>query len=151
MQVYAGCAVPEEYLYDLEFDVWVRVEDDGSACMGMTDVAQTLCGKLVSVTFQKQSGDQVRRGRTVAVIESAKWVGPFRSPLSGEVLEVNDDAFRSDQLIANRDPYGAGWLVRLAPSELDEERGSLLDGLAAFPAVRERIEREEIRCFRCAD
>lgn len=151
MQVFAGCALPEEYLYDLELDVWVRIEDDGTARLGMTDVAQTLCGKLVSVTFQKHPGDRVRRGRTLAVIESAKWVGPFRSPLSGEVLEVNEAAFASDQLIANRDPYGEGWLVRLAPSALESERGALLDGIAAFPAVRERIEREEIRCYRCAD
>ena len=151
MQVYAGCALPEEYLYDLELDVWVRFEDDGSARMGMTDVAQTLCGKLVSVSFQKRPGDRVRRRRTLAVIESAKWVGPFRSPLSGEILEVNDGAFRADQLIANRDPYGEGWIVRIMPSALEQERGELLDGLAAFPAVRERIQREEIRCFRCAD
>lgn len=151
MQVFAGCALPEEYLYDLELDVWVRLEDDGSARLGMTDVAQTLCGKLVSVTFQKRPGDRVRRGRTLAVIESAKWVGPFRSALTGEVLEVNDQAFAADQLILNRDPYGAGWLVRLMPSALESERDSLLDGLAAFPLVRERIERDEIRCFRCAD
>jgi glycine cleavage system H protein len=85
------------------------------------------------------------------VIESAKWVGPFRSPLSGEVLEVNEDAFRSDQLIANRDPYGEGWLVRLMPSALDAERTGLLDGLAAFPRLRERVEREDIHCFRCAE
>jgi glycine cleavage system H protein len=151
VQVFAGCALPEEYLYDLVLDVWVRVEDDGTVRMGMTDVAQTLCGKLVSVTFQKRPGDRVRRERTLAVIESAKWVGPFRSPLTGEVVAVNEAAFRSDQLIANRDPYGEGWLVRLAPSALDAERGELLDGLAAFPLVRERIERDEIRCFRCAD
>lgn len=151
MQVFAGCALPEEYLYDLELDVWIRLEDDGSARLGMTDVAQTLCGKLVSVTFQKHPGDPVRRGRTLAVIESAKWVGPFRSPLSGEVLEVNQAAFQADQLIVNRDPYGEGWLVRLAPSSLERERSALLDGVSAFPAVRERIEREEIRCFRCAD
>jgi len=151
MQVFAGCALPEEYLYDLDLDVWVRVEDDGSARLGMTDVAQTLCGKLVSVTFQRHSGDSVRRGRTLAVIESAKWVGPFRSALSGEVIEVNEEAFHDDQLILNRDPYGAGWLVRLAPSALESERSELLDGLAAFPLVRERIERDEIRCFRCAD
>ena len=151
MQVYAGCALPEEYLYDLELDVWVLIEDDGSARIGMTDVAQTLCGKLVSVTFQKRGGDRVRRGRTLAVIESAKWVGPFRSPLSGEVLEVNEAAFDADLLIVNRDPYGAGWLARLMPSSLETERGSLLDGVAALPAVRERIEREEIRCMRCAD
>jgi glycine cleavage system H protein len=151
MLVYAGCAVPEEYLFDLEFDVWVRLEDDGTARLGMTDVAQTLCGKLVSVSFQKRPGDRVRRGRTLAVIESAKWVGPFRAPLSGDVLEVNEAAFRADRLIANRDPYGAGWLVRLRPSELEAERGALIDGIEAFPLVRERIERDEIRCFRCAD
>ncbi len=151
MQAFAGCALPEEYLYDLELDVWVRLEQDGSARFGMTDVAQTLCGKLVSITFQKRPGDRVRRKRTLAVIESAKWVGPFRSPLSGEVLEVNQEAFAADQLLANRDPYGAGWLVRLMPSALEDERGGLVDGVAAFPLVRERIEREEIRCFRCAD
>jgi glycine cleavage system H protein len=151
VQVYAGCALPEEYLYDLELDVWVRLEDDGSVRLGMTDVAQTLCGKLVSLTFQKHPGDRVRRRRTLVVIESAKWVGPFRSPLSGEVLEINEQAFQQDQLIANRDPYGKGWLVRLMPSALDDERGELVDGLEAFPHVRERIEREEIHCFRCAD
>lgn len=151
MQVFAGCAVPEEYLYDLELDVWLRPEDDGSVRLGMTDMAQALCGKLVSITFQKHPGDRLRRGRTLAVIESAKWVGPFRSPLSGEVVAVNEEGFRSDPLIANRDPYGAGWLVQLAPADFDGERGALVDGVTAFPAVRERIEREEIRCMRCAD
>jgi glycine cleavage system H protein len=151
MQVYAGCALPEEYLYHLEYDVWVRLEDDGSARVGMTDIAQTRCGKLVSVSFQKPPGSKVKRGRTLVVIESAKWVGPFRSPLSGEVLEINKEGFAADQLIANRDPYGAGWFVRIAPSALEEERGELLDGIAAFPIVREQIERDEIHCYRCAD
>jgi glycine cleavage system H protein len=151
MQVYAGCALPEEYLYHLEYDVWVRLEDDGTARLGMTDMAQTLCGKLVSVGFQRRAGERVRRGRTLAVIESAKWVGPFRSPLSGELVEVNEGGIGADPLIANRDPYGQGWLVCLAPSALEAERGELLDGVAAFPAVRERIERDEIRCFRCAE
>lgn len=151
MQVYAGCALPEEYLYDLGFDVWVRLEDDGSARIGMTDPAQTMCGKIVSMSFQKHPGDRVRRGRTLVVIESAKWVGPFRSPLSGEVLEVNEEAFHADQLLANRDPYGAGWLVRLMPSALESERSQLLTGIEAFPLVRERIQRDKLTCIRCAD
>ena len=151
MQVYAGCALPEEYLYHLDFDVWVRLEADGSARLGMTDIAQTLCGRLVSISFQKRPGDRVRRGRTVVVIESAKWVGPFRSPLSGEVLEINQDAFRADIAVVNRDPYGAGWLMRLDPVALAQERDDLVDGLAAFPVVRERIEREQIRCMRCVE
>jgi glycine cleavage system H protein len=151
VQSYAGCALPEEYLYDLEYDVWVRVEDDGSARIGMTDVAQTRCGRLVSVTFQRSPGSKVRRGRTLVVIESAKWVGPFRSPLTGTVLEVNDKTFSRDPGMANRDPYGDGWLVRLTPSALESEREALLDGLAAFPLVREQIERDDIRCMRCAE
>ena len=151
MQVHAGCAIPEEYLYDLEYNNWARIEPDGSVRLGMTDVAQTLCGKLVSVTFQKRPGDRVKRGRTLAVIESAKWVGPFRASLSGEVTEINEAAFRQDPLIANRDPYGEGWLFALRPTALEAERDDLLDGLDAFPVLRDRIERDEIRCYRCAD
>lgn len=151
MQVFSGCAIPEEYLYDLELDVWIRLEDDGTARLGMTDVAQTLCGRMVSVSFQKHPGDRVKRGRTLAVIESAKWVGPFRSPLSGEVVASNEDRYHTDPGISNRDPYGEGWLVALRPDALDSERAGLLDGLAAFPHVRERIEREQINCMRCAE
>jgi glycine cleavage system H protein len=150
LQVYAGCALPEEYLYDLEFDVWVSVPDEGVVRLGMTDVAQTLCGRMVSVTFQKAPGAVVKRGRTLAVIESAKWVGPFRSPLTGEVVEVNH-TFDGDPGIANRDPFGDGWLVAIRPAALDDERAFLLDGVAAFPQVRERIEREQISCMRCAE
>jgi glycine cleavage system H protein len=150
MQVHCGCAFPEEYLYDVEMNVWIRLEDDGAARMGMTDVAQTLCGKIVSLSF-KRVGTVVRRGRTLAVVESAKWVGPFRNPLSGELLQTNAAAFAADGLIANRDPYGAGWLVRVAPNALAEERAQLLDGPAAFAVYRELIDREELRCLRCMD
>lgn len=150
MQVHNGCAIPEEYLYDVELNTWIRLEDDGSALLGMTDVAQTMCGKIVSISF-KPVGAQVRRGRTLAVIESAKWVGPFRNPLSGEVLATNEASFEADGLIANRDPYGTGWLVRIAPNALDAERDNLVDGRAAFPLYQEIIERDEITCMRCAD
>src|SRR5688500_10151424 len=102
-------------------NTWVRLEDDGSALLGMTDVAQTRCGKIVSISF-KPVGRVIPRGRTLAVIESAKWVGPFRNPLSGEILATNEDTFAADGLIANRDPYGEGWLVRVAPNALEEER-----------------------------
>ena len=150
MQVHRGCAIPEEYLYDVELNTWVRLEEDGTALLGMTDVAQTMCGKIVSISF-KRLGTHIKRGRTLAVIESAKWVGPFRNPLSGELLETNVEAFEADGLIANRDPYGAGWLVRIAPSALDDERDHLVDGVVAFPQYQEIIDRDEITCMRCAD
>lgn len=150
MQVHRGCAIPEEYLFDVELNTWIRLEEDGSALLGMTDMAQTMCGKIVSISF-KPIGRAVARGKTLAVIESAKWVGPFRTPLSGRLTATNEAAFAADGLIANRDPYGAGWLVRIAPGQLEAEREHLLDGVAAFPLFQEIIERDEITCMRCAD
>ena len=148
-QSWFGCVVPDDLLYDLGRDVWLRVEGD-EMVLGMTDVAQTRCGRFVGVSF-KAVGRQVRQGRPLAVVESAKWVGPFPAPLSGEITATNDAAFAADLAVANRDPYGAGWLVRLRPSDLEAERGHLVDGAAAFEHYRALIEREGIRCFRCSD
>lgn len=144
-----GCAVPDDLLYDLERDVWVRLDDE-EAVLGMTDVAQTRCGRLVSVSW-KPVGRHVRTGRPLAVIESAKWVGPFPAPFSGEVVANNAAAFEADVAVANRDPYGAGWLVRVRPSAFEEERGHLVDGVRAFEHYKAIITEHDIRCFRCED
>lgn len=148
-RTWRGCVLPDDVLYDVERHVWVRLED-GEAILGMTDVAQTIGGKLVHITW-KPPGRVVVRGRPLAVIESAKWVGPFPSPLTGEIVATNEAAFARDVLVANRDPYGEGWLVRLRPTQLEDELGDLLDGEAAFDRYREVIEAEQINCFRCAD
>ncbi len=148
--VYQGCWVPPELSYDVERDVWARFEVDGTVTLGMTDVAQTKAGKLVSILF-KAPGKVLRSGQSAATIESAKWVGPFPTPLSGEIVTNNEDTFGKDILIANRDPYGAGWLVRLKPTALEEERARLVPGREAFATIRERIDRDKLRCYRCAD
>ena len=149
-QSWFGCVVPDDLLYDLGREVWVRRLDSGEIECGMTDVAQTRCGRFVSVSW-KQPGKQVKQGRPLAVIESAKWVGPFPAPLSGEITADNRTAFEEDIAIANRDPYGAGWLIRLRPNDFDGESGHLADGATAFEHYRKLIEDEEIRCFRCED
>lgn len=149
-QVYRGCEIPPELEYDLERDVWARFEDDGTVTLGMTDMAQARAGKLVSILF-KAPGKTLRSGQSAATIESAKWVGPFPTPLSGEIVANNEAGFANDVLIANRDPYGAGWVVRLRPTSLEEERPSLVDGRRAFGVIRERIDRDKVSCMRCAD
>jgi glycine cleavage system H protein len=149
-QVYQGCWVPIELSYDVERDVWARFEEDGTVTLGMTDVAQTKAGKLVSILF-KAPGKVLRSGQSAATVESAKWVGPFPTPLSGEIVANNEDMFGRDILIANRDPYGAGWLVRLRPTALEEERARLVPGRDAFATIRDRIDHDKLRCYRCAD
>ena len=148
-QVWYGCVVPEDLLYDVELNVWVRLSD-GIAELGMTDIAQTMGGRMVQVSW-KRTGRSYARGKSLAVIESAKWVGPFPTPLTGELIAVNEAAFAADIAIVNRDPYGAGWLARLRPADLSAERRHLVEGAAAFAAYKELIEERQIRCFRCAD
>jgi len=139
--------VPDDLLYDVDRNVWVRFDGD-EAIVGMTDVSQSMCGRFVSVSW-KRPGRFVERGRPIAVVESAKWVGPFPAPLSGTLIVNNESAFAADIAVANRDPYGEGWIARLAPSRLDEELGLLVDGVEAFARYRAFIEENEIRCFRC--
>ncbi len=148
-QHWHGCVVPDDLLYDLDLHVWVRLED-GTAVLGMTDVAQTMGGRIVQISWKK-TGRSYARGRSLAVIESAKWVGPFPTPLTGELLDVNAATFAADIAIANRDPYRAGWIARLRPSALAAERGLLVDGSAAFTHYQSLITERGIRCYRCAD
>ena len=147
-QLWHGCVVPDDLLYDVDLHVWIRLDSE-LATLGMTDVAQTMGGRMVQISWKK-TGRGYARVRSLAVIESAKWVGPFPTPLSGELLEVNEAAFAADIAIANRDPYGAGWLARVRPAALDSELGLLADGPTAFARYQSLIEERGIRCYRCA-
>jgi len=147
--VHRGCAIPEGYSYDVDGDLWVRFED-GLARMGLTDVAQTRMGKMVSIRFKKV-GKRVTSGRSIATVESAKWVGPIHTPFDGEVVETNDAAFEADILVANKDPYEAGWISIVKPDDLSSASVGLLSDDAAVAAYKDRIDELEIACFRCAD
>lgn len=148
-QVWRGCVVPRDLLYDVAANVWVRLED-GVAVLGMTDVAQTMGGRVVQVSW-KRTGRTYARGRSLAIVESAKWVGPFPTPLTGELVAVNDRGFADDVAVANRDPYGAGWLARLRPTDLTAERAHLVTGEEAFEQYRAFIEERNLKCYRCVE
>ena len=149
MNVYRGCAIPEGLAYDVEGDLWVRFEG-GLARLGITDVAQTRMGKMVSIRFKKP-GRRVAAGKSVATVESAKWVGPIHTPFDGEVVMINEEAFASDILVANRDPYEAGWISLVRPDDPDIARVGLLMDDEAVAAYRSRIDALEMSCVRCAD
>ena len=148
--IYYGCDIPEDLWFDFERDLWVRFEADGTATLGLTDTAQTRGGKLVNIEFKK-IGKMLRQGQSAATIESAKWVGPFPMPFAGEVVANNEATFRRDILIANRDPYGEGWLVEVRPTNLETERGHLISGDTAVDKYKQRIVEMNIKCFRCVD
>lgn len=147
--IYYACDIPEDLYYDIEHDVWIRFEDD-IAVLGMTDVAQTRCGKIAAISF-RDIGKKVVQGKTLATIESAKWVGPFPAPFSCEIVEVNEEGFAKNILLANKEPYTDGWLVKVRPIDLENERGHLVTGNEAVERYKERIKALKVNCLRCVD
>ncbi len=146
--VVRNCILPTDLYYNVEEHLWVRVNPDGTATVGLTDVAQTVAGGILHVTF-KRTGRDYARGKTVAVIESGKWLGVVRTPLSGRLVAVNEGLVQDARLL-NRSPYKAGWLVQLAPSDLAGELSMLLTGDAAVRAYeRLMAERNLDDCVHC--
>ena len=144
-----GCVLPLSLHYSVGDHTWIRLDEDGTAAIGMTDVAQNLAGPLLHAK-PKKAGASRKKGKPVATVESSKWVGPVKSPISGEIIEVND-AVINDPTIINRSPYKQGWIVRMQPSDLPTEMSGLLTGEAAVEAYRERIEAEDIKACEHVD
>jgi glycine cleavage system H protein len=147
--IYYACDIPEDLYYDIERDVWIRFDGD-IATLGMTDVAQTRCGKIAAISF-RNVGKKVIQGKTLATIESAKWVGPFQAPFSCEIFETNEEGFAKNILLANKEPYTTGWFVKVRPTNLENERGHLVTGNEAAEKYKERIKELRINCLRCID
>ncbi len=135
-----GCNFPDGLHYNVENNVWVRQESDGTATVGLTSYAANLAGQIVSFT-PKKAGKNVKKDKSCATVESGKWVGPAKSPVAGEVVEVND-AVSSKPALINEDPYGEGWLVKLKPDDWDSDVGDLTTGQDALQAFEQKMEAE---------
>ena len=100
---------PEDLLYTKEHE-WIRIAGD-TGTIGITHYAQEELGDVVFVEFP-QVGAKVEANKPLGTIESVKAVSEVFSPVSGEVLEVNNALIDAPQTV-NSDPYGKGWLVRV--------------------------------------
>ena len=139
-----GCDIPEDLFYCVEKHVWIRREGEEPITVGMTDVAQNIAQALVAVT-PKRAGKTVRRGKSVATVESGKWVGPVPAPVGGKIVEVNP-LLAADPQVANRDPYGDGWIVKMEPVDWEGEGGELPTGESAISEYEAFLEAEGISC-----
>ena len=107
---------PGDLKYSKEHE-WVRLEGD-VAVIGITEFAQDELGDIVYVE-QPKVGDKVSQNEQFGVVESVKTVSDLYSPLSGEVVEVNDDVAGSPENI-NKDPYGTGWIIKVKTDDTSE-------------------------------
>lgn len=124
-----GYNMPEDLYYHDE-NSWAKIESDGTVRVGMDDFYQKQAGDTTYIDLPFE-GDSVSQGETCGKIQSSKWVGKLISPISGEIVEVNSD-LEGDCRLINKDPYGSGWIMRIKPSNLDEELKNLVHGADAL-------------------
>lgn len=96
---------------------WVRLEGD-TALVGISDYAQDQLSDIVYVELP-EPGDSFEKGDVFAVVESVKAASDCHLPVSGKIIEVNEELEGSPQIV-NGDPYGAGWFIRCSPMDVAE-------------------------------
>jgi len=140
------CDFPEDVRYDLENNVWIRL-DSGRivARLGITSVHAALAGKLSKVKF-KPVGTHVLKAQSVATIESAKYFGVVRTPLSGKLVALNS-RLEVEPKLANDSPYGDGWFVDITLDQDTAGLESLVEPNAAVESIRAQIRDLRVRCF----
>ena len=134
-----GYNFPDDLYYD-ENHFWAKVDGD-AVIMGTTDLTQKMAGEITYVDVPEED-DEVTQGKPFGSIESGKWVGRVYAPVSGEVIEGNEDLEDEPELI-NEDCYGEGWICKIKPSDLEADLAKLMKGEAYAKWVEAEIAKHE--------
>lgn len=126
--------IPADLKY-IETHQWVRVDADGTATVGITDFAQEQLGDVVYIGVP-EVGATVNGGEEAGVAESVKSASDVFSPVTGEVIEINEK-LEDEPEIVNEDPYGDGWMFKVKLADEGE-----LDGLMDAVAYGEHVAAE---------
>jgi len=125
----SGHDFPDGLWYSVEHQVWARVEG-GEATVGITALGIRLAGGEIYMARPKAMGSIVEQDKSIAVVELAKSIVSVKSPVSGEVVAVNEALGAQPELV-HLDPYGAGWLARLRLADFAADQPRLVHGEAA--------------------
>jgi len=126
--------VPKDLRYSKEHE-WVRVED-GKVRVGITDFAQSELGDIVFVELP-EVGTEVTAGESFGSVESVKTVSELYAPVSGKVIEVNEELEDNPEYV-NESPFDQAWMIVIEPSDLAE-----VDNLLTPEAYEEMIREDE--------
>jgi glycine cleavage system H protein len=145
MAIIRGFEFPDDLYYLIEKHVWVRLMGDGIAQLGLTPVAYTLLRNSIVAISVKSGivGQQVVKGRSLAMVESLKYIGPLSAPFDGLFLRGND-SLASDPDPAVNDPYGKGWIAEMIPLDWDVARTDLVTGQTALAAYRALLDVQDL-------
>ncbi|HET6640925.1 MAG TPA: glycine cleavage system protein GcvH [Nitrososphaeraceae archaeon] len=118
---------------------WIIISSEGLAMIGISDFAQEQLGDIVSVELPKV-GSKFRQMQPMAIVDSVKASSDIYSPLSGEVVQVNDELSEHPEWI-NESPYELGWIVKIKPSKLEELDDLMTAGqYSEFIGEMEKVE-----------
>src|SRR5262245_15613394 len=110
-----GFDFPDALYFHVEHQVWARLESDGTVSVGITALGIHLAGGEIYMCRPKAVGSTVEAERSIAVVELAKAIVSVKSPLAGTVRSINARLAAEPERV-HRDPYGEGWLARIAPA-----------------------------------
>lgn len=119
--------VPENLCYHEEY-LWAKVED-GKVKIGMSDFAQKQLNDIVYVELPSV-GEAITQNEPFGTLESVKAVSDLIAPISGTIEAVNEELEAKPDLV-NEDPYGEGWLLIVAPTNLDADLAAIMNFDAA--------------------
>ena len=139
------CDFPDEVLYDLENNTWLRSESSGHGRLGITSVYAALTGRLTKVKF-KPAGTKLEANQSVATIESLRYFGVVRAPFACTVLVVNS-RLEVQPKLANDSPYDLGWFADVSWNPSDDPVRVLVSPKDAVEKIKSQVHALRVRCF----
>jgi glycine cleavage system H protein len=130
--------IPDSLSYTKEHE-WV-VSETEKCRVGITDYAQKTLHEVVYVDLP-QVGKQLKQSEAFGTVESVKAVSELYSPVSGQIIERNEKLVQAPELV-NQDPYGAGWIVVVKPSRLEEDTKTLLSAESYAEFLKELTKKK---------
>src|SRR5918995_7132205 len=138
-----NCSFPEDLLYDTENFVWMGNKEK-TVTIGITTIMTSIAGKLSRIKL-KPVGTKLEKGMSCGSLESAKYFGVVRTPISGTIVQVNKSLMDKPKL-ANDSPYTEGWFVKIEPSDMGDMR-TLETIENCHDKMSLTIQKLRVRCF----
>jgi len=138
-----NCSFPEDLLYDTENFVWMGNKEK-AVTIGITTIMTSIAGKLSRIKL-KPVGTKLEKGKSCGFLESVKYFGVVRTPISGTIVQVNKSLMDKPKL-ANDSPYTEGWFVKIEPSNMGDMR-TLETIENCHDKMSLAIQKLRVRCF----
>lgn len=130
--------VPKGFFYN-ENDFWARI-DGNIATVGITSYLQSKLSDIIFVSLP-EVGTKIEQFGEAGSFESVKAALDVISPVSGSVVEINNELVNSPDL-ANSDPYGKGWFLKIELLDFESDKGNLVDAEGYFEVMKRKVEKE---------